>query len=400
MLGPSALATFNMKQRMMGGSTPFGLDTPSSLPSGTFVNQFDMGMPPRIDQEPDPVAPTTTSTSPEQPQARTEFDPLDNPAARRRALLALGSGLLGGENFFQGLSQGIAGYQGVLDQETAKYRPQLTKDSTFSYYTDPVTGKPVFEETPVAGFERDNLRMKLTTSENNARYGADMRFKSSIYGIDSREEIARMQDETERWKTKILDATKRYDTDTSVRIAQINNEAQRVVAEMRQGGAPPAGVERLVSDLRTSATAAESQMRVVAPVIQALENGSLKLGIVNNTINAAKQATGIGSDEQSRLYGQLRQATQGLANALLLVNKGVQTDGDALRAMIESYISKGDAAGAARELRNAYAKVQAGYEEQMAQVNEISSRQGMTSSSSQAARSGASGSMRQKYGLQ
>lgn len=72
--------------------------------------------------------------------------------------------------------------------------------------------------------------------------------------------------------------------------------------------------------------------------LQALEgqlsNGKLKLGLATNAVGAARNAVGL-SDENSRNLASFKSKLENLRNSVLLLNKGVQTEGDAQRAMNE-----------------------------------------------------------------
>lgn len=63
-----------------------------------------------------------------------------------------------------------------------------------------------------------------------------------------------------------------------------------------------------------------------------LETGKLDLGMFKNWMNSGRNMAGL-SDEQSRTYAKYQQFLQKLANDQLLLNKGVQTEGDAYREM-------------------------------------------------------------------
>lgn len=69
-------------------------------------------------------------------------------------------------------------------------------------------------------------------------------------------------------------------------------------------------------------------------VLDDIQNGKLNLGAVRNALNAGKNFTG-NSDDESRAFARWEQFKRKLANDQLLLAKGVQTEGDAYRAMQE-----------------------------------------------------------------
>lgn len=65
-----------------------------------------------------------------------------------------------------------------------------------------------------------------------------------------------------------------------------------------------------------------------------VDGGELQLGPVKNMISAGKNMAGL-SDENSRNYGTFKSTLEKLRNDSLRLNKGVQTEGDAVRAWNE-----------------------------------------------------------------
>ena len=65
-----------------------------------------------------------------------------------------------------------------------------------------------------------------------------------------------------------------------------------------------------------------------------LNDGKLKLGLVGNAMGTAQNAMGM-SSENSRNLASFKAKLENMRNSVLLLNKGVQTEGDANRAMAE-----------------------------------------------------------------
>lgn len=93
----------------------------------------------------------------------------------------------------------------------------------------------------------------------------------------------------------------------------------------------PIGALRLVSETQQSIDTAGESLAVIDGAIKTLESGKVKLGMVSNQLNRAKNYVGA-SDEGSRAYADLNQTLEKLRNNYLLLAKGVQTEGDATRA--------------------------------------------------------------------
>ena len=72
-----------------------------------------------------------------------------------------------------------------------------------------------------------------------------------------------------------------------------------------------------------------------------ITSGSLKFGPVGNLANRALNATGM-STEESRNFGSFQANMEKLRNDSLRLNKGVQTDGDAIRAWNELFANIND----------------------------------------------------------
>ena len=65
-----------------------------------------------------------------------------------------------------------------------------------------------------------------------------------------------------------------------------------------------------------------------------IEAGKLKFGPIKNLASRAKNYVGA-SDEESKNFASFQSKLENMRNGVLLLNKGVQTEGDAQRAMGE-----------------------------------------------------------------
>lgn len=262
-----------------------------------------------------------------------------------RALLAFGASLLSNPDFFQGLGQGALAYQGVLDEEKDKLKPKLTKDSTFTYSIDPTTGEPVFKRTPVADFEDDQLTKKLQANLAGVGIREEGDTKRLETTLGFKDKWWEGDDAYKRWRTEQEGGWKADDNKTDLEIARIN--AATNLEKARMGGEnkqTPAGIQKQIGDYTTVRDGLDNATSQIEPILQAIQNGDLTFSLPNNLRHKAAIATGIGGNKETVLYSQFQTTLESLRNALLIANKGVQTDGDADRAMAELIAGQGDQA--------------------------------------------------------
>lgn len=294
-----------------------------------------------------------------------------------RALLAFGAKLLSSKDFFSGFGNAALAYQQVLDEEANKLKPQLTKDSTFTYRYNPETGKYDIERTPVADYEQENLQKKYDTNVLIAKTRDE---GQTVRNQQDNDTLLQKTDKEIGFKEKELDYKDRWnrdDNDVALDIAKIKAEADRETAGMRQGKPPSAGIEKIVNDLEQGASKSGAVLTRAQPIVQSLRDGSLQLGVFSNLKNKASAATGFGVTESTKKYADLQQFVESLRNAILIDNKGVQTDGDAERAKLEILIAQGDAEIVAKQLENIMQQVERGRQYALGKSQEIKQRQGM-----------------------
>jgi hypothetical protein len=316
-----------------------------------------------------------------------------------KALMAFGAQMMMAPSFFQGLGKGVEAYQNTIDAEKDKLRPQLTKDGTFTYSIDPQTGQATFNRTPVADYQEGIWDRRLKSAEAQNQVRTDGAYQRTKYQTDSMYKFKGDElDYRDRWE--------RNDNSTDIRVAEINASQRDAAARMAAAGQshrPPPG------SALTQFTAAQGY---VDKANQTLSNGGrilgyldggLDLGIATNLRAKASQVTGYGANAATRQYGELQQFVQTLANAKLMDARGVQTDGDAVRARIETLISSGDSRGAAEELRNALRDMERYRDYNAALASDIADTYGISAPRSSAVANSAgsgNGSLRAKYGLE
>lgn len=267
--------------------------------------------------------------------------------AKGEALLALGAQLMSARTFGEGLSKGLVAYRAALDAGKKRTDPQRESvaSGAFERVTDPLTNTSTYERTPVADFEEGKIdaitgrQLAVADAKGGWTYKTqglkgDQSMDRTKFEWGSREKIAQWNNQNAR---DIADAR----NITSIAVAKIRATA---------AGKRNSGIERQITELADTTTGITNGLAMAAPVIDAINTGKLSFNLLSNARQKLALATGVGRNEQTTLYGQWSQLKESLRNAILLANKGVQTDGDADRAMAEIESGSGDTATIKRNL--------------------------------------------------
>lgn len=306
------------------------------------------------------------------PEKRPGFwQRMDARPGGREALLAFGANLLSEPNFFAGLGKGAMAYQQTLSAERDKANPQLTKDAHHTYRRNPVTGEIDMKET-AAGLHARNLawgKLYNAYARDDLKSGRSLEGKK--YGVDT----------TDRFKRDELSFRDRWEKDRNearIRAAEVSGEFSerraRITSSASQGKPPTAGILKQFDEHAGKASASDGILAQGERILSLMDNGTLNLNLYNNLMAKGSQATGIGANDTTRAYAELQQFTQQLVNGILLDAKGVQTDGDAVRARIMSMVSSGDDEGARQEIINAMKMLERGRDYSTARAEDISSQ--------------------------
>jgi hypothetical protein len=149
--------------------------------------------------------------------------------------------------------------------------------------------------------------------------------------------------------------------------------AQAALGGKGSAGKPlPTSALRMVDEANQAIAATAQSDALIAPAIQALEDGKVQLGILRNVESRTRNVAGK-SDENSRGYASLMQTLEKLRNNYLLLAKGVQTEGDAQRAW-NSEIGESvqnDNQLALQQLRKAQGMIQMAREAQQGRVESV-----------------------------
>lgn len=103
----------------------------------------------------------------------------------------------------------------------------------------------------------------------------------------------------------------------------------------------PEGTLKEIDSMESDILTARNAMGKAESWIKRIDDGQFTPGLYNNITSAAKNYLGA-SDEQSRAFADFSTDIEGLRNAVLLLHKGVQTEGDATRAMNTILANKND----------------------------------------------------------
>lgn len=299
-----------------------------------------------------------------------------------RALLAMGASLLSNQNFFEGLGQGAMAYQGVLDQEREARLPQLTDNQQFSYTRDPVTGEMTWDRTAVGDFEFDQEKTKLDSLLARVRLqeNGDTARQTSRQEHESR--WNQVEDERLRSELEYQDRWKEQENT----IAQQRIESAERIAAANEAGQSAtrgsAGAQRQIGDYTTIRDGLDNSLTQLDPVIQQIESGELTFGIASNLYHRGALASGIGVTDETVAFSMFETTLESLRNALLLANKGVQTDGDADRAMAELLSGRGSSQSILANMRRVRESVARRSSQAQARIDDISGEFGSNVSSS------------------
>lgn len=116
-----------------------------------------------------------------------------------------------------------------------------------------------------------------------------------------------------------------------------NGKIDIVSKPEKAGGAAkplPVAAVKLMEEAQDSLAAAEGINQLLADYGSRIKRGDLKLGLLTNMEAKARNYTGQ-SDKNSRNFASLQASLEKMRNQSLMLNKGVQTDGDAQRAWNE-----------------------------------------------------------------
>jgi len=274
------------------------------------------------------------------------------------------------EGLAKALQMGIGGYQaGQADREEAgisKARQEAMAKALQAYQSNPneaigmlSNGDPAMQE----------LAMKMGMDERQARQQMDMyRQKAAIDAANQKPSEFQMYSQMSPEQQMAYQQFKGRGV-SGGGITTVDPDTGEVIQNYSDKPLPVGALKMQNEGL--DAVAAASGTSELAKALQAqADTGQLKLGPVSNMINAGRNAVGL-SNPESIAYGTMGTSLEKLRNDTLRLNKGVQTEGDAVRAMNEVIASKNDPKLFSAAMQKLDAVNQRAQELQKLQVNTI-----------------------------
>jgi len=319
-----------------------------------------------------------------------------------QALLALGAQLLSSRTFGEGLSKGLLAYQQTLSKAKDDLKPKHNPigGGAFDQVVDPVTGEATYEETPVAQFEKD----KVAALTDRAYGVQDLRNQGSQAVAEtntgSREKIANLQWSTRKDIANLQANTAKYGADLRAQTA-------KDVAEINAQHSGKGNTRATASLINTIVAQQQGlnqttiAMQNLAPILQDLKTGSLTLSLGKNAMRKLSMATGVGgSDPETLKYARMRQVVEQNRNAILMAAKGVQTEGDAQRALSQIMSSDANTATVTAQFEFLMDILKRNAENTRNIITGIKNQTGVSLDAPASSSSSDVQSLKQKYGLE
>lgn len=222
------------------------------------------------------------------------------------------------EHLVRGLSTGIGAYQGaradVMEQEQARQRQELLAQALSKLDTDQKGAGAMLAQDP----SMMKAGLELITDANKT----------------DRERIKAEQDYWNDERKFEREANLKREIAAMKGGLMVNPDTGELVPNPNVGPQKPLPVGALnLQDEITNAMANVGNLAYDASDMAArLRRGEIPLKPTGKLEAWGRNQFGI-SDEQSRAYGEYKTFVEGIRNAVLLLHKGVQTEGDAKRAL-------------------------------------------------------------------
>lgn len=187
---------------------------------------------------------------------------------------------------------------------------------------------------------------------------------------------------------------------TARALGATEDELQRMVIG-REGAAAgakplPAAALRLQLDAQEALATAATVDSTVDSVINQIDTGSLQLGPLNNMTSTARNYLNQSTPE-SRNYATFKSSMEKMRNDILMMHKGVQTEGDATRAMNAILANPNDARVVRDQMIRLKALNQRAVRLQQRQLDTIDQNYGRNGGGSEATAEGDIDSLLEKY---
>ena len=254
--------------------------------------------------------------------------------AGHKALRAFGAAMLGAPNFWQGLSQGTQAFDATKTQEEAEDRgkTQFLADGAFQAHTDRLGNVNVTPNQPVVDYEREQAKTKIDGTL--AAIGARNDGQLDVAGVksDTQRQIA----ESNRASREQIAASAQQ-----TRILVAGMMAASRAANGQQLKPMPGRLQTIVDGHIDNAYQLRNTVADIDGYTKELKTSGVQFDPVSRLKYQAQLQTGINVTPAAVAYGNFTTMLEQMRNAKLLMNKGVQTEGDAQRALNEIVASKG-----------------------------------------------------------
>lgn len=241
------------------------------------------------------------------------------------------------------LSTGLAGYaEGAADKAEvadAEKKQKKLADALRIYGQDPQAAANMLMESPATS--EYGMQMGIGELERQRKLED---FAASEAGKDRR--AAMMADQkASDWQRNADFQREMLNTRLNAKNggSYVDPDTGEIVQTGGQVKPLPVGALKLQMEGVDAFSAAKNAQDLSQALINKVDAGDLKLGGFSNLVSGARNYLGASTPE-SIAYGDMRTSLEKLRNDTLRLNKGVQTEGDAERAMNEVVASVNDPA--------------------------------------------------------
>jgi hypothetical protein len=190
--------------------------------------------------------------------------------------------------------------------------------------------------------QREFLAGEHALDRDVKREGIQASTEMKIAQIDNTAQLTRMQiqsaEQARQDSSALKEQLAKLERQKDIEVAKIGAAAKTDTAHIRADAAQDKPMPARMMTQQQESLDAIGLGSAIEADLKALENqidsGKLKLGMVENAIGSTKNFLGL-SDENSRNQASLKATVEKMRNDSLRLNKGVQTEGDAVRAFNE-----------------------------------------------------------------
>lgn len=185
----------------------------------------------------------------------------------------------------------------------------------------------------------ENSRMREAQMQNTmalTQMQIEARMQQGKDANDLKESLAKQANDLQKLQIQTSAELKKAEIGARSDMAKQHDETLKAIAQAKQqakGQLPTSALKMQNEELDAIGTASSIKSDM-ASIRNQIESGKLKLGPMSNLAGQAKNYLGM-SDENSRNLASFKASLEKMRNESLRLNKGVQTEGDAVRAWNE-----------------------------------------------------------------